>query len=76
LSRFPGPGTYNQSKSKLNDKYATLSYSMGSKIEDPMQKHQNSLGPGQYDLISSLTASGKYFYSKYASSGCSKLGRA
>ncbi len=40
-----------------------------------MARHQNSLGPGQYELAPSLNANGSYFLSKYMGSGCSKLGR-
>lgn len=39
-------------------------------------KYQNSLGPGQYELNPSITPNGSYFVSKYANSGCSKVGKA
>lgn len=41
-----------------------------------MTRHQNSLGPGHYDLIPSITPSGSYFVSKYQNSGCSIVGKA
>lgn len=75
-SKIPGPGTYNHTRLKDIDRYATFSYSMGSKIEDPMSRHQNSLGPGHYDLIPSITPNGSYFVSKYPNSGCSIVGKA
>lgn len=41
-----------------------------------MSRHQNPLGPGQYQALSSINSSGNYFYSKYSNSGCGKIGRA
>lgn len=73
---LPGPGAYDHNRKKSIDKYATLSYTMGNRIEDPLRKHQNNLGPGQYDTIPSLTKSGHYFYSKYGNSGCRIMGKA
>jgi hypothetical protein len=49
---------------------------MGPKLEDPLSRHQNKLGPGQYEPVSSLSSSGSYFYSKYGNSGCRIIGRA
>jgi hypothetical protein len=47
---------------------------MRSKFEDPLSKGKNKLGPGQYQTISTLNETGKYFLAKYQSSGCSKIG--
>lgn len=73
---LPGPGAYDHNRQRSAEKYTTLSYTMGTKIEDPTSKHQNHLGPGQYETIPSITKSGNYYYSKYGNSGCRIIGRA
>jgi hypothetical protein len=45
-------------------------------LDDPLSKHKNSLGPGQYEAVPSLNPTGNYFISKYSSSGCRKIGKA
>lgn len=72
VMKIPGPGKYSyQTDGRA---FRNVSFSMRSKLDDPMSKHQNLLGPGQYSTIPSLTKDGKYYLAKYESSGCPKIG--
>ena len=74
-SLIPGPGAYREERSLNTSPYKNLSYTLGSRVNDPFERHRNPLGPGQYETIPSMTQTGTYFFSKYSSSGCGKIGR-
>lgn len=48
---------------------------MGPKLEDPLEKHKNNIGPGQYETIPSINSKGQYFISNYVNSGCGIIGK-
>lgn len=73
----PGPGAYTY----RNAPFVNISYSMGCRTADSESKHRNvrntltqKLGPGQYNTIG-MSDTGRYFYSKFPGSKCSKIGR-
>ena len=46
---------------------------MRGKYTDPLSRHGNELGPGQYPIDAPISARGSYYNTKYPSSGCAKL---
>ncbi len=73
----PGPGAYTYRCTP----FVNVSYTMGCRTADSESKHRNvqqrftkQLGPGQYNTIG-MSDTGKYFYSKFKGSKCSKMGR-
>lgn len=55
--------------------FENVQFSMRGKYEDPLSKHGNELGPGQYPSHGEINKTGSFFNSKYNSSACGKIAK-